>query len=182
MLTALGTGCGEKQEPPAPEPLSQSEFTAAADEICVAAREQTLAAVEDTPSTPEQNAALTADLIAISEQELSELVALRTPASLEQGFDRYLAARQEAIEVQGEALRAARAEDALGFAEAQAEVAGGQVERTRLAEEAGLEECSRPSAADTLPPTTATSTAPVPEDMAPEESPQAGQGSGGVSP
>lgn len=145
---ALGlASCGEKQEPPAPEQLSVAELEAEADAICATAREETLAAIEQDPSTPEENAALLEELISISESELTDLAALQPPESAEQDLDRYLQARVETIELQQEALQAARREDALAFAEAQAAVAEGQVERTRLAQQAGLSECSRPTPA-----------------------------------
>jgi hypothetical protein len=61
-------------------------------------------------------------------------------------FDRYLEAREEAIGFLEDGLAAAQREDAAAYAQAQADVADGQVERAQLAQQVELGECSRPLA------------------------------------
>ena len=81
------------------------------------------------------------------EDELAELESLQALEEREQAFDDYLAARREAIDLLEEGRDAAEENDPEGYADAQAEVAAGQVERAELAREAGLSDCSRRSRA-----------------------------------
>ena len=87
-------------------------------------------------------------LITIFEDEIAQLEALEPTDDARATFERYLAARQEAIGLLEEGLRAARENDAEGYADAQADVAAGQVKRAELARQVGFSECSRPFARD----------------------------------
>ncbi len=83
-------------------------------------------------------------MIAAYEEELADLETLSVPPDLADELDRYIAARERALEPLRDGLEAARAGDAQAYAEAQAEAAAGQVERTRLARAVGFSECSVP--------------------------------------
>ena len=86
-------------------------------------------------------------MIEVYEDEIAGLEALATPPDLQGAVDRCLATREETIEYLREGLAAAERGDETGYAEAQAAVAEGQVERTRLAGEVGFEVCSVPQPA-----------------------------------
>jgi hypothetical protein len=75
--------------------------------------------------------------------------ALEPPEERRKAFERYLAARADAIGLLEGGLEAAEREDAQAYAQAQADVAAGQVERAELAREVGLGDCSRPLTGDT---------------------------------
>ncbi|MGH2993138.1 MAG: hypothetical protein ACRDL1_06350, partial [Solirubrobacterales bacterium] len=73
-------------------------------------------------------------LIAIFEDEIAQLETLERTDDAQAVFDRYLEAREEAVGLLEEGVEAARRNDADGYAEAQADVAAGQVERAELAQ------------------------------------------------
>jgi regulator of protease activity HflC (stomatin/prohibitin superfamily) len=97
----------------------------------------------EPPTDREDSIRFAEELIAVFEDELAELESLQPPEEREQAFDDYLAARREAIDLLEEGRDAAEENDPEGYADAQAEVAAGQVERAELAREAGLSDCSR---------------------------------------
>jgi hypothetical protein len=144
LCAALLAGCGEKEEPDAP---SAATAIAQGDEICARAQAEIDALRGEDPRTPEDAARLTEGVIAAHEEEIGDLEALEVPPDLADDLDRYLAARRRALAPLRDGLRAARAGDAQAYAEAQAEAAAGQVERTRLARAVGFTECSVPSGA-----------------------------------
>lgn len=123
---------------------SEEQFVADGDAICREARDWTDDLQGDLPETAKQQAEFTEDLLAIFEDELAELQTLEPPADREEAFSRYLRARQRAIGYVEDGLGAAKAGNALAYADAQARVADEQVERTKLAERSGFSECSRP--------------------------------------
>jgi hypothetical protein len=127
--------------------LTREEFLAEGDEICSEAHEEYAQQQQDPPQSASEAADLTANLIEISEEELESIRELGPPDELQEPLDRYLSARESGIEVMREGLEAAEAGDARAYARAQAEVTGEQVERTKLAEEVGFSECSRPPGA-----------------------------------
>ena len=137
LAIALDLGPFEEGE------LSESEFLARGDEICREAHQEFESAQEQSPNTASEAADLTGDLIDISEGEVDQIRDLNPPASLERQLDRYLAAREEGIEQLQKGLDAAEKEDAFAYADAQAEVAAGQVHRLQLAKDVGFNECSR---------------------------------------
>ncbi len=126
------------------EGSGEQEFTSSADAICVEARHRLAELQRDLPKTARQQARFTEDLLHVYRGELSHLQALVPPAEREAAFKRYLRARDRAIGYIEDGLGAAKAGNALAYADAQARVAKEQVERTNLAEQAGFTECSRP--------------------------------------
>ena len=83
-------------------------------------------------------------LIEIFDEEVARLRALDPPEDRRDAFDRYLDAREDAIALLEQGREAAVQNDPQGYADAQAEVASGQVERAELARQSGLTACSRP--------------------------------------
>ena len=138
-------GCGEKDEPGAP---SAAAAIPEGDEICREGQERIAGLRGGTPSTPDQAAELTRGVIAAYEEEIAALGALEVPAELKADLDRYLAAREEALDPLRDGLAAARKGDAEAYAEAQAAVAEGQLERTRLADAVGFSDCSSPTGSE----------------------------------
>lgn len=144
MAALAGCGPFGDDEEDSTEALDAKEFVQRGDEICRSAQQQVTELRREPPSTPRQSARFTEQLIGVFEQEVSELEVLEPPADRAAAFDRYLEAREEAIAFLEEGLAAAEREDAEGYAEAQADVAAGQVERAELAQQVGFSECSRP--------------------------------------
>lgn len=142
LVAALAVACGEKDEP---EPPSAASAVAQGDEICSEAQAEIDALRDQAPRGPEDAARLTEGVIGVYEEELADLEAVAVPADLEDELDRYLTARERALDPLRAGLEAARAGDAQAYARAQAEAAEGQVERTRLARAVGFRECSLPA-------------------------------------
>ena len=115
------------------------------DEVCRQARQAFVASQSSPPSTPEQAAALQRELIQASESELHSIEALHAPAEVEPALQRYLRAREQGITLLRKGLEAAQDEDAQAYATAQRQVSAGQVDRLKLAQAVGFNECSRPS-------------------------------------
>ena len=122
--------------------LTRAEFTAKGDQACERAHDQ-FAELQKIPLNSAEGAvALTQNLIEISENELSQIRALDAPPEVQPALDRYLGAREEGITLLKRGLVAAQDRNARAYAEAQAEVAAGQVRRLKLAEAVGFTECS----------------------------------------
>jgi hypothetical protein len=144
ILVATVAGCGEKEEPAAP---SGASAIAEGDEICAEAQAEVEELRAEQPRTAQDAARLTEGVIAAYEDELAALEALAVPSELADELDRYVEARERGLAPLRDGLEAARAGDARAYAEAQAEAAAGQVERTRLARAVGFSECSVPAGA-----------------------------------
>jgi len=144
MAAAALAGCGPLgDDGEGGAALTEEEFAARGDEICRAAQEQVAEVQRDPPASREDSIRFTEELIAVFEDEIAELEALEPPDDRGEAFDRYMEARRETVELLEQGRDAAEENDAEGYADAQAEVAAGQVERAELAQEAGLSGCSR---------------------------------------
>jgi hypothetical protein len=142
LAAAALAGCGPLGDD-GDGPLTEDEFTARGDEICRDAQQRVADVQRDPPTSRRDSISFAARLIELFESEVAELEELEPPAEREPAFERYLEARREAIAVLEEGREAAEDNDPQGYADAQAEVASSQVERSQLAEEAGLSDCSR---------------------------------------
>jgi hypothetical protein len=123
--------------------LSEAEFLASGDEICAEAHADFEDLQDSPPRTASEAAELTDELLAISREELDGIRELDGPASLDPALDRYLNAREAGIDELRAGEDAAKGGDALAYAEAQAELASGQLERRELAAKVGFDECSQ---------------------------------------
>jgi hypothetical protein len=122
----------------------EGDFVTTGDEICRDAQERVAEVQRDLPTSRQESALFAESLIDIFVREVGELQALDPPEDDREAFDRYLDAREEAIGFLRDGLEAAERNDPEAYADAQAEVAAGQVDRAELARQAGLRECSRP--------------------------------------
>jgi hypothetical protein len=123
--------------------LSKSQFTAKGDQVCKAAHDKFVELQKTPPNSAEGAAALTQNLIEISENELSQIRALDAPPEVQPALDRYLQAREQGIAELKKGLEAAQDKNARAYADAQAKIAAGQVQRLKLARAVGFSECSR---------------------------------------
>lgn len=125
--------------------LSREEFVERGDEICADAHAEFEKLQAEPPRSASDAAELTGELIEVAEDEHSDLDGLAEPDELSDLVGRYLAARQQGIEVMREGLEAAEAADARGYEAAQAQLARSQRDpRHRLARRIGFRQCSRP--------------------------------------
>jgi hypothetical protein len=122
--------------------LTKAEFSARGDQACKRAHGQFAELQKKPPNSAEGAVALTQDLIEISENELSQIRALDAPPEVQPALDRYLRAREQGITLLERGLEAAQDRNARAYADAQAEIAAGQVRRLKLAREVGFSECS----------------------------------------
>jgi hypothetical protein len=122
--------------------LTRAELTARGDEACKRAHQQFAELQKNPPNSAEGAVALTQNLVEISENELSQIRALDAPPEVQPALDRYLRAREQGIALLKRGLEAAQDRNARAYADAQAEIAAGQVRRLKLAQEVGFSECS----------------------------------------
>jgi hypothetical protein len=136
-LIAVACGGGEPD-------LTRAELVAEGDGICREGQER----YAEIQATPPANAAEAAEqteaLIGSSEEELDGLRGLEPPAELEDAYQRYLDAREEALEILERGRDAAESQDAKAYGELQAQVEKGSAERHSLAKAVGFKQCSRP--------------------------------------
>ena len=88
--------------------LTKAEFIAKGDEVCNRAHDQFAELQQKPPNSAEGAAALTQNLIQISENELSQIRALDAPPEVEEALDRYLRAREQGIAVLEQGPRGGR--------------------------------------------------------------------------
>ena len=122
--------------------LTKAEFIAKGDQACKRAHDQFAEVQETQPNSAKGAVTLTQNLVEISESELSQLRSLDAPPELEGALDRYLRAREHGIAILERGLEAAQDSDSTAYADAQADIAAGQVERLKLAQAVGFSECS----------------------------------------
>ena len=123
--------------------LTRAEFTAKGDQACERAHDQFAELQKIPPNSAEGAVALTQNLIEISENELSQIRALDAPPAVQPALDRYMQAREQGIAELKKGLAAAQDQNARAYADAQAKIAAGQVQRLKLARAVGFTECSR---------------------------------------
>jgi uncharacterized protein YhaN len=122
--------------------LTQAEFIAKGDQACERAHEQFAELQRTPPNSAEGAVSLTQNLLEISEGELSQIRRLDAPPEVQDALDRYLRARERGIALLERGLEAARDRNAGAYADAQAKIAAGQVQRLKLAQAVGFSECS----------------------------------------
>jgi hypothetical protein len=131
--------------------LTAEQFAHQGDEICASSQGQVAEVQRHPPTSRQESVRFAGSLIEIFDEEVARLTELDPPENRQIAFDRYLDAREEAIGLLERGRQAAEENDPRGYADAQAEVASGQVERAELAREAGLTGCSRPLTGDRSP-------------------------------
>jgi hypothetical protein len=131
--------------------LTAEQFAHQGDEICASSQGQVAEVQRHPPTSRQESVRFAGSLIEIFDEEVARLRELDPPENRQIAFDRYLDAREEAIGLLERGRQAAEENDPRGYADAQAEVASGQVQRAELAREAGLTGCSRPLTGDRSP-------------------------------
>jgi len=123
--------------------LTNAQFTAKGDQVCKEAHDKFVELQKSPPNSAQGAVDLTQNLIGISENELNQIRALDAPPEIQPALDRYLQAREQGIEELKDGLKAAQDRNAPAYAQAQAKIAAGQVQRLKLAKAVGFKECSR---------------------------------------
>jgi TolA-binding protein len=139
-LAVLAAGCG------GPQAVSSAELVQKGDEICSQGRERFADIQTEPPANASEAADQTTDLIDVSDDELSDLRGLEPPDQQRAAYNRYLEARQRAIDLLKQGEGAAERQDGDAYAAAQTAMAKAAPARQRLAQALGLKVCSKPSA------------------------------------
>ena len=142
---ACGGGGGSSTTAATSAPLTKSQLIKQGDAICKEAGDRFAQLQGSPPTTPDEVATFTQQVIEITESEVSRLRALNAPSHVKPALDRYLRAMDKNIDVLKQGLKAARRSDATAYAKAQAKTAHGQLKRLAYAQAVGFAECSRPA-------------------------------------
>jgi hypothetical protein len=148
LVAAALAGCGgggSSSTTSTAAELTKSELIAKGDAICQDARARFAELQGSPPTTPEETATFTRQLIDITENEVSQLRALDAPSDVKPALDQYLQAMDENVDVLKQGLKAAQQSDATAYAQAQAKAVQDQVKRLQFAQAVGFKECSRPA-------------------------------------
>jgi hypothetical protein len=139
LLTGCGGGGSAKQ-------VSAAELAQRADEIC-ATEQHSFGRIQ---AHPPPNASVAADqtdeLVKATEDASSQLRALKPPDQIAAAYDRYLAARDRAVDQMKRGKDAAENQDSAAYGAAQAAVARDAPQRRKLARAVGLKACSSSAA------------------------------------
>lgn len=130
-------GCGDDTED-----VSAEELVSRGDELCREGRERFDEIQAESPQSADEALEQTEELVDAAAEELDELERLRPPDEVGDRYERYLAARSEALELLERGRDAAADGDAGAYAEAQTELEAGRRERARLARAVGFRDCS----------------------------------------
>ena len=122
--------------------LTKAEFIAKGDEVCNRAHDQFAELQQEPPNSAEGAVALTQNLLRDLGERADRDPRPRCAAGGRGGAGPLPGAREQGIAVLERGLQAADDEDAPGYADAQAEIAAGQVRRLELAQAVGFSECS----------------------------------------
>jgi hypothetical protein len=145
LLSAIAgvaiSGCGGGSER-----VSAAELVQKANEICRQERSTFERVQAHAPPNASVAADQTSELIKATDDANSELRDLKPPEELQSAYDRYLAARDQAVDEMNRGKDAAESQDSAAYGAAQAAVARGAPQRQRLAQSLGLKVCSSSSA------------------------------------
>ncbi len=139
-LAGCGGGGGE---------LTAEELVAEGDELCRTSQERYAEIQAEPPAGASAAAEQTDELIAAASDELDGLRDLEPPSELAAAYDRYLDAKQDALDLLEEGSDAAEEQDAKRYGELQSQTAAAAPKRLALAEKIGFEDCSVPQGAST---------------------------------
>jgi hypothetical protein len=136
-ILSLAVGCGGGSER-----VSAAELVQRADAICRTER-GTFERIQAHPPPNASDAAdQTGELIRATEHASSELRDLKPPEELQSAYDRYLEARDGALDQMRRGRDAAEDRDSAEYGAAQAAVARDTPQRRKLARSLGLKVCS----------------------------------------
>jgi hypothetical protein len=126
--------------------VSAAELVQKADQICGEERSSFTRIQADPPPNASVAADQTDALIKSTEEASSALRDLKPPEELQSAYDRYLEARDRALEQMKRGREAAQDRDSAAYGAAQAAVAREAPQRQKLAQALGLRACSSSSA------------------------------------
>lgn len=134
MLAGCGGGGSDQ--------VSAAELVQKADAICGKERSSFARVQAHAPPNASVAADQTDELITATESANSELRDLKPPEELRSAYDRYLEARDRAVEQMRRGKDAAENQDSAAYGAAQAAVARDAQQRRKLAAALGLSVCS----------------------------------------
>lgn len=124
---------------------ANGDFLASADRICSDAHGDFSNQQQSQPKTASEAAQLTKNLLEVAQSELDQIRELTPPPNLKTKVGAYLSARERGVGLLKKGAAAAENDDFGAYESFQAQLAAGQLGRQRLAQAAGLKECSQPS-------------------------------------
>jgi len=136
VAVALASGCGSGKDE-----VSAAELVQKADAICRTEQAKFEQVQAHAPANATIAADQTKELIDVSKAAGSDLDDLEPPEPLRDPYDRYLAARDDAVEQMEKGRRAAEDQGSAGYAAAQTAVAKSAPRRRKLAAAVGLKVC-----------------------------------------
>ena len=139
-LSACGGGGDTEQ-------VTAAELVQKADRICAAERDTFARVQAHAPPNASVAADQTDELLKATESASSRLRELKPPESLQPAYDRYLEARDRAVDQLKRGKDAADDQDSAAYGAAQAALARDAPQRRRLAGALGLNVCSSGRAA-----------------------------------
>jgi hypothetical protein len=135
---AVGS-CGDGSE------VSPQGFQTEANRVCRDVERELDSIQRMPPRTADQAEEQAEAILDVSDQALDNLRKIDPPEELEQTYERYLSAREEAIGFIEDAREGAADNDSQAYVRAKRDLADGQPTRRQLALELKLGACSRPS-------------------------------------
>jgi hypothetical protein len=136
---ALISACGGSSS------VSGEDFVSQGDRVCRQNLQQFDHIQRKPPRTATQAKVQADALIQVAQDALDELRDLTPPEDAQAAYDRYLAAREDALGFLEDGRDAAAANDPKAYAAAKRKAAAEQASRLQLARAVGLTACSRPS-------------------------------------
>jgi hypothetical protein len=138
LLAIHGAGCGGGGS----DRVSAAELVQKADQICRQERGSFTRIQSKPPPNASVAADQTAELIKVTRDASSQLRDLKPPEELRSAYDRYLDARDRAVDQMERGRDAAEDRNPATYGAAQAAVASDAPERRKLAQAVGLMVCS----------------------------------------
>ena len=138
ILAVDGTGCGGGGS----ERVTAPELVQRADAICAKERGSFARIQAHPPPNASVAADQTDELIQVTEDANAQLRDLKPPEQLQSSYDRYLEARDRAVDQMNRGKDAAQDQDSAAYGAAQAAIARDATQRRRLARALGLRVCS----------------------------------------
>lgn len=123
--------------------MSSAELVQKGDEICNQGRERFGQVQAEPPANASEAADQTQQLIEVANSELADLRDLEPPDEQRAAYNRYLEARQRALDLFKQGKDAADNQNGDAYATAQAAVAAGAAKRQQLAQALGFKVCSK---------------------------------------
>lgn len=141
VVAAAIAGCGGGSSP-----VTAAQLIATGDELCRAGQQSFNEIQARPPSSAADAADQTGKLVASAQKELDGLRDLQPPAELSRGYDAYLEAKQQALDLLEKGQGAAEKQDGKTYGALQKQISQGAAKRRQLAEAVGFKDCSNPVA------------------------------------